>query len=110
MLWQCVRGLAVLGKQIQFAAMKTNLYPFEGHSLLRVGPDLVAAVNEKAGAVILTESSLRDSIQVGLVTRSGRKMVLPTIRLGKARYSSVEAVLEFGAAVARADAEVVVQR
>ena len=98
------------GYQIQLKPMSQNLYPFEGQTLHRVGPDLVAAVNEKAGAQVVTASSLRDAIQVGLVTRAGRRMVLPSLRIGKARFCSVEAVLDFGAAVARADAEAVAQR
>ena len=87
-----------------------NLLPFEGHELFRVSEGLAEAINDRVKTKLVTRSVLVDSVQVGILGKDGIRRVLPTLKVGKALWSSVETYLAFARECARADEEFVAKR
>jgi hypothetical protein len=81
------------------------LVALEGEELFEIGPSLVAAVNRRVGAKLVTLSMLRDAARVGVKTRTGERILLVALRAGKQRWTSPAAVIRWTRAVAIADAE-----
>lgn len=87
-----------------------DLSRFEGQSLFRVSAGLAEAVNERVGVPLVTRSVLVDSVQVGILGKDGVRRVLPTLKVGKTLWSSVDVYLSFARECARADEEFVASR
>lgn len=90
--------------------VEPDLSRFEGHPLFRVSAGLAEAINERVGVPLVTRSVLVDSVQVGILGKDGIRRVLPTLKVGKTLWSSVECYLVFARECARADEEFVSKR
>lgn len=77
---------------------------FENEELFPVGTELVAATNKRMGAKIITLSAAMDAARIGVVCRNGERLVLESLRCGKRKWTSVEAVVRWARAAAKADA------
>jgi hypothetical protein len=85
-------------------------WQFEGHSVYRVSDGLAEAINATVPGLAITRSVVVDSVARGILGKDGVRRVLPTLKVGKALYSSVEVYLAFARECARADEKVVANR
>ena len=84
---------------------------FEGQPMFQVtAPEFRVAINQRLGGEIVKPNTIRNAIQLGNLTKGGERVVLPTLRIGRENWCSVECFLAYSAFLARADAEVVANR
>lgn len=82
-------------------------------SMHRVSNGLAEAVNmcfRNPQYLVVTKSVCVDSVQCGILGKDGVRRVLPTLKIGKALWSSVECYLAFARECARADEQIVAAR